>query len=70
MPEEISIADLDPRQAKQIEAAETAEKMNPSYALEVLGAVLKQVPGCLRGIQSTKGRFGELIWSELKMVGR
>ena len=47
MPEEISIADLDPRQAKQIEAAETAERMNPSYALEVLGAVLKQSPGCL-----------------------
>ena len=47
MPKEISIADLDPRQIKQIEAAESAERTNPSYALEVLGAVLKQSPGCL-----------------------
>ena len=47
MPEEISISNLDPRQVKQVEAAEHAEKMNPSYTLEVLGSVLKQSPGCL-----------------------
>ena len=85
MPEEISIADLDPRQAKQIEAAETAEKMNPSYALEVLGAVLKQVPGCLelrkklRALQiktsggNTKGfskLLGKMTATPFRMAGK
>ena len=39
--------DLDPRQIKQLQAAETAERTNPSYALEIYGSVLRQVPGCL-----------------------
>lgn len=47
MIEETSIADLDPRQVKQLQAAEVAEKTNPSYALEIFGSVLRQVPGCL-----------------------
>ena len=47
MIEETSIADLDPRQIKQIQASEAAERTNPSYALEIYGSVLRQVPGCL-----------------------
>ena len=45
--QEISIADLDPRQIKQLDAAAAAEVANAPYALEVYGAVLKQAPGCL-----------------------
>ena len=42
MIEEIPIAKLDPRQIKQLESAEEAAQTNPTYALEIYGAILKQ----------------------------
>lgn len=48
MPEETSIADLDPRLQKQLENAEKAiGKGNPSYAVDVCSGVLKRHPECL-----------------------
>lgn len=47
MIQEFPIAELDPRQIKQLEAAEAAEHANTAYALDIYGAVLKQAPGCL-----------------------
>ena len=72
MIEEIPIAKLDPRQIKQLESAEEAAQTNPTYALEIYGAILKQNQGCLelrqklRALQlkklqgSTKGLSGIL----------
>ena len=47
MIQELTIAELDPRQIKQLEAAGAAENANTAYALDIYGAVLKQTPGCL-----------------------
>ena len=72
MIEEILINQLDPRQVKQLEAADKASLSNPSYSIEVYAAILKQSPGCLelrkklRALQlriaksSTKGLSGLL----------
>ena len=47
MIEEIDIAQLDPRQIKQLEAADKALKSDPSYSCDIYSAILKQSPGCL-----------------------
>ena len=47
MIEEIPIADLDPRQVKQLESADKVLQNNPTHTLEIYGAILKQSPGCL-----------------------
>ena len=47
MIEEVPIARLDPRQIKQIEDADERAQGNPTYALEIFGAILKQNQGCL-----------------------
>jgi tetratricopeptide (TPR) repeat protein len=47
MIEEIPIAKLDPRQIKQLESADEMAQGNPTYALEIYGAILKQNQGCL-----------------------
>ena len=72
MIEEILINQLDPRQVKQLEAADKASLSNPGYSIEVYAAILKQSPGCLelrkklRALQlriaqsSTKGLSGLL----------
>ena len=72
MIEEIPIAKLDPRQIKQLESADEAAQTNPTYAMEIYGAILKQNQGCLqlrqklRALQlkklqgSTKGLSGIL----------
>jgi len=72
MIEEIPIAKLDPRQIKQLESADEVAQANPTYALEIYGAILKQNQGCLelrqklRALQlkqlqgSTKGLSGIL----------
>ncbi len=44
---EIPIAQLDPRQVKQLEAAEAAIQTNLSYTLEIYSSILKQSQGCL-----------------------
>lgn len=44
---EIPIAQLDPRQVKQLEAAEAAIQSNLSYTLEIYSSILKQSQGCL-----------------------
>ena len=72
MIEEILITQLDPRQVKQLDAADKASLSNPGYSVEVYAAILKQSPGCLelrkklRALQlriaqsSTKGLSGLL----------
>lgn len=72
MIEEILINQLDPRQVKQLEAADKASLSNPSYSIEIYAAILKQSHGCLelrkklRALQfrmaqsSTKGLSGLL----------
>lgn len=48
MPEETSIADLDPRLQKQLANAEKAIGMgNPAYAVDICAGVLKRHPECL-----------------------
>ena len=47
MIDEIPIADLDPRQVKQLESADKVLQNNPTHTLEIYGAILKQSPGCL-----------------------
>lgn len=47
MIQEIPIAQLDPRQVKQLEAADAAIQTNLSYTLEIYGSILKQSQGCL-----------------------
>jgi tetratricopeptide (TPR) repeat protein len=47
MIEEIEIAQLDPRQIKQLETADKALKSDPDYSCEIYSAILKQSPGCL-----------------------
>jgi len=47
MIQEIPIAQLDPRQVKQLEAAEAAIQSNLSYTLEVYSSILKQSLGCI-----------------------
>ena len=47
MIEEITISDLDPRQIKQLDAADKALSKDINYSLEIYSAILKQSPGCL-----------------------
>ncbi|MEK9772625.1 MAG: hypothetical protein VW576_03575 [Opitutae bacterium] len=47
MIEEIAITDLDPRQIKQLDAANRALAKDVNYSLEIFAAILKQAPGCL-----------------------
>jgi tetratricopeptide (TPR) repeat protein len=47
MIQEISIAQLDPRQVKQLQAADAAANSNTSYSLEIYSSILKQSQGCL-----------------------
>ena len=47
MIQEIPIAQLDPRQVKQLETAEAAVQTNLSYTLEVYSSILKQSQGCI-----------------------
>ena len=47
MIEEIQIAQLDPRQIKQLEAADKAFSKDPNYSFEVFSAILKQSQNCL-----------------------
>lgn len=47
MIEETQISQLDPRQIKQLEAADKAASSNPSYSMEIYSAILKLSPGCL-----------------------
>jgi Flp pilus assembly protein TadD len=47
MIDEIPIAELDPRQVKQLESADKVFQSNPSHTLEIYGAILKQRPDCL-----------------------
>ena len=47
MIQESTIAELDPRQIKQLEAADKAVTSNPSYSVEIYSAVLKLSPVAL-----------------------
>ena len=47
MIQEIPIAQLDPRQVKQLVVADAAIQTNLSYTLEIYGSILKQSQGCL-----------------------
>ena len=47
MIQEIQIAQLDPRQVKQLEAADAAIQTNLNYTLEIYSSILKQSQGCL-----------------------
>ena len=47
MIQEITIAQLDPRQVKQLDAADAAAQTNLSYTLEIYSSILKQSQGCL-----------------------
>ena len=47
MIEEIKIADLDPRQIKQLEGADRAISKDINYSIDIYSSILKQSPGCL-----------------------
>ena len=47
MIKEITISDLDPRQIKQLDAADRALSKDVNYSLEIYSSILKHVPGCL-----------------------
>lgn len=47
MIQEIPISQLDPRQVKQLDAADAAIQTNLAYTLEVYSSILKQSQGCL-----------------------
>ena len=47
MIQEIPISQLDPRQIKQLEAAEAAVQRDLNYSLEIFSSILKQSQGCL-----------------------
>jgi hypothetical protein len=47
MIQEIPISQLDPRQVKQLDAADAAIQTNTAYTLEVYSSILKQSQGCL-----------------------
>ena len=47
MIQESTISELDPRQIKQLEAADKAASTNPGYSIEIYSAILKLTPGCL-----------------------
>ena len=47
MIQEIPISQLDPRQIKQLEAAEAAVQTDLNYSLEIFSSILKQSQGCL-----------------------
>ena len=85
MIQESTIAELDPRQIKQLEAADKAVASNPSYSIEIYSAILKLSPGCLelrkklRGLQlrmaqkSTKGLsslFGKVTAAPFMLRGK
>jgi tetratricopeptide (TPR) repeat protein len=85
MIQESTIAELDPRQIKQLEAADKAVTSNPSYSVEIYSAVLKLSPGCielrkkLRALQlrmakkSTKGLsslFGKVTIAPFMLRGK
>ena len=53
MIQEIPIAQLDPRQVKQLEAAEAAFNRTYSYTLEIYSSILKQSQGCYRITKKT-----------------
>lgn len=59
---EITISQLDPRQVKQLEAADAAIRTNINYTLEIYSSILKQSQGCielrkkLRDIQIKKAQ--------------
>ena len=85
MIQESTISELDPRQIKQLEAADKAVSTNPSYSVEIYSAILKLSPGCLelrkklRALQlrmaqkSTKGLsslFGKVTAAPLMLRGK
>ena len=53
MIQEISIAQLDPRQVKQLQAADAAANSNISYSLEIYSSILKAIAGLLGVTQKT-----------------
>ena len=75
MIEEIQIAQLDPRQIKQLEAADKAFSKDPNYSFEVFSAILKQSPNCLElrkklrlhQLQLAK-KFLKQIWISVREV--
>ena len=56
MIEEIEIADLDPRQIKQLEGADRAIAKDPNYSIDIYSAILKQSPGCLELRKRLRGQ--------------
>ena len=56
MIEEISISDLDPRQIKQLDAADRAVSKDLNYSLEIYSSILKQCPGCLELRKRLRGQ--------------
>ena len=85
MIQESTISELDPRQIKQLEAADKAASTNPGYSIEIYSAILKLTPGCLelrkklRALQlrmaqkSTKGLsslFGKVTAAPFMLRGK
>lgn len=56
MIEEIDIADLDPRQIKQLQGADRAIAKDPNYSIDIYSAILKQSPGCLELRKRLRGQ--------------
>lgn len=69
MIQEISISELDPRQVKQLEAADRAVKKDINYTLDIYSAILRQSPGCLELRKHLRSQQLKLSKSSSKGLG-
>ena len=69
MIKEITIADLDPRQIKQLDAADRALSKDVNYSLEIYTSILRQAPGCLELRKHLRSQQFKISKSSKKGLG-
>ena len=69
MIKEIAIADLDPRQIKQLDAADRALSKDVNYSLEIYTSILRQAPGCLELRKQLRSQQFKISKSSKKGLG-
>ena len=67
MIKEIPISELDPRQVKQLNAADAAIQTNLGYTLEIYSSILKQSQGCLELRKKLRGLQLKMLKVQLKV---
>ena len=68
MIEEIKISALDPRQIKQLDAANRALAKDANYSINIYSAILKQSPGCLELRQCLRTQQLKIAKNSKKVV--